>query len=193
VVTKKAVVRRSLGLVLLAVVAGGASAGAEPPLDVDRWHVELPEGEDDTVERRFELGLYPGIAGVGGAPNLVSWEASAYLSIGDNRSFRLFVGYGEFFNDTATTEIYTIGWGGVRRLQSAAPQRGFHGKFLRYRRWEHRDHGVHHGLSVGVENGVGHFALVVEIGAARSDRNHWLATAQVAVKIALPVVIPLGR
>jgi hypothetical protein len=55
---------------------------------------------------------------------------------------------------SADATIYTLGWGGVRRLPMAKPQWGFYGKFLRYRRFEDETHGVHHGLSVGTESGA---------------------------------------
>jgi hypothetical protein len=178
-------------LVVLLVAACGVAI-ARDPIDLDAWHAENADPAPEEPRAGYSLGVYPGVSGVLGAPNLFSYQYGAYLSLSDVRSFSLFVGYGEFFNDTATTEIYTVGWGGVRRLPSAAPQRGFHGKFLRYRRWDHRDHGIHHGLSVGTEMGVGMLSLTFELGAARSDRNHWMATAQVALKVALPVFIPLG-
>jgi hypothetical protein len=180
------------GLFVLLLVVGCGVATAQVPIDLDRWHAENAEPDLDETHARFSLGLYPGISGVIGAPNLLSYQYSGYLSLSDGKSFSLFVGYGEERGTPADCEMYTVGWGGVRRLPSAAPQRGFHGKFVRYRRWEHRDHGVHHGVSAGTEMGVGLLSLTFEVGAARSDRNHWMATAQVAVKLALPVWIPLG-
>ena len=177
---------------LVALAAGVGAVAGEPPLGLDQWHEGLDLGADDTEHRRLGLGFYPAVAGVLGAPNAVSWEASVYLSFMDSRSFSLYVGYGEERGSGSDAEIYTLGLGGVRPLQAAAPQRGFHGKFVRYRRWSHDEHGLHHGLSVGTENGVGHLGIVLEVGAARSDRNHWLVTAQVAIKIALPVWVPLG-
>ncbi len=183
---------RWIGIGLVALAASMTAVAGEPTLDVDVWHAAHDLGAADQVPRRLGLGLYPAVSGVLGAPNVVSWEASAYLSFMDSRSVSLYVGYGEEHGSGSDAEIYTLGLGGVRPLPSAAPQRGFHGKFVRYRRWSHDRHGLHHGLSVGTENGVGHVGMVLEVGAARSDRNHWIVTAQVAVKIALPVWIPLG-
>lgn len=180
------------GWLVLMLVAGCGLATAQVPVDLDHWQAENAEPDLDEPHARFSLGLYPGISGVIGAPNLLSYQYSGYLSLSDGRSFSLFVGYGEERGTPADCEMYTLGWGGVRRLPSAAPQRGFHGKFVRYRRWEHRDHGVHHGVSAGTEMGVGLLSLTFEVGAARSDRNHWMATAQIAVKLALPMWIPLG-
>ncbi len=75
----------------------------------------------------------------------------------------------------------------------ASKQTGFHGKYLRYRRWDDEDHGIHHGMSFGTESGVGFGALAFEVGAARSERNHWLIVAQVALKFAAPIRIPLTK
>lgn len=180
------------GSVVLLLLAVCGAATAQDPIDLDAWHAANADPAPDEPREGFSLGLYPGVSGVLGAPNLLSYQYGAYLSLSDGRSFSLFLGYGEERGTPADCEMYTIGWGGVRRLPSAAPQRGFHGKFLRYRRWDHRDHGVHHGVSAGTEMGVGMLSLTFELGAARSERNHWMATAQVALKVALPVLIPLG-
>ena len=75
----------------------------------------------------------------------------------------------------------------------ATKQIGFHGKFLRYRRWDDEDHGVHHGLSFGAESGISFGAIAFELGAARSERNHWMIVAQIALKFAVPIRIPLTR
>jgi len=192
VVTPAGRVRLWSAALVASLIASSATAAAESPLDVDSWHAELGAGESEYSERRFQLGLYPGISGVLGLPNLVAYQAGAYVSFSDGRSFSLFVGYGEEHGPWAKSKMYTLGWGGVRRLQSGAPQRGFYGKFLRYRRWDQKDHGLHDGLSVGTETGIGYLSLTFEVGAARSDRNHWLFVVQAAVKIALPVWIPLG-
>lgn len=178
-------------LVLL-LVAGCGAATAQAMSDLDDWHPAVADPATDEAGSGFSLGLYPGVSGVLGAPNLLSYQYGVHLSLSDGHSFSLFVGYGEERGSPADCELYTVGWGGVRRLPSAAPQRGFHGKFVRYRHWDHKDHGVHHGISVGTEMGVGMLSLTFEVGAARSARNHWMATAQVALKVALPVLIPLG-
>jgi hypothetical protein len=62
--------------------------------------------------------------------------------------------------------------------------------FLRYRRFEDDRHGVHDGLSVGTESGAGALGLRFEVGAARSDDDHWLAVAQIAFTLELPFGIP---
>jgi hypothetical protein len=170
------------------VVASGTVLAQQP----EETGIAAAEPSPLDSPRRFGLGLYPGMSGVLGFPNLTSYQGSLYLSFSDLDRYSFFIGYGEERGSDADSEIYTLGWGGVRRLHSGAPQRGFYGRFLRYRRWDHRDHGLHHGLSFGTETGVGFFSFTWELGAARSDRNHWIATAQVGLKIAIPVYVPLG-
>jgi hypothetical protein len=181
-----------IAAVMLVLLSCGAVAAEESPFDLDEWYSMIGQSVDEQLEPSFTLGLYPGVAGVLGSPNLFSYLPTFYLSIADGRSFSLFLGYGRERGSPADAEVYTVGWGGVRRLPSAAPQRGFYGKFLRYRRWDHRDHGLHHGLSFGTETGVGYLSFAWELGVARSTRNHWIATAQVSLKLAIPVVIPLS-
>lgn len=184
-------------LLVAALLAGGQAGASDdpPPIDIDSWHQELggwlpdgPEGE----ARHFQLGVYPGLSAALGLPDVVSAQAHVYLSLTDSTSFSAFIGYGVEWGSPADADIVTLGWGGVRPLPAATRQLGFYGKFLRYRRWDHRDHGVHHGLSVGAESGAGNLSVTAEIGAARSDRNHWMVTAQVALKVALPIAISLG-
>jgi hypothetical protein len=174
--------------VAASAVAGEPTSTGIAPSDLLRASV----GEDGD-RGGWHLGLYPGVSGVLGAPNIAAGQGSAYLSIGDGRSFSLFLGIGRELGSRADADLYTVGWGGVRRLPGAVPQRGFHGKFLRYRRWQDDDHGPHDGLSVGTETGVGPLGLAFEVGAARSDRNHWLLTAQIGIKLAVPVFVPLEK
>ena len=185
------------GLVVLVLVVGAAAAHAGDELDLDLWHQQLAGeiGEDpQKPEPRVPaIGFYPAIGGALGPPNWISGQGSAYLSFTDGRSFSLFVGYGVEKGPQADAQVVTLGWGGVQPLHVASKQLGFHGKFIRYRRWEHDDHGVHHGLSLGTESGVGFLALGFEVGAARSSQNHWIITAEVALKLTLPVRIPLKR
>lgn len=194
--------RRRVRLLVAVVVVGLASSASltlagenAPTLDLDAWHRALGEASvDEPLEgeegRRFVLGVNPNCSAVIGFPNLVAYQANLYLSLSDSSSFSAFVGYGVEGGSSADATIYTLGWGGVRRLQMAKPQWGFYGKFLRYRRVEDETHGVHHGLSVGTESGAGALGLRVEIGAARSERDHWLAVAQIAVTLELPFGIP---
>ena len=182
-------------LFLLATPLSIARAGDE--IDVDLWHRQLAEAlgpePQGAVEGMPGLGLFPYLGAAAGPPNWLSGQVGAYLSYSDGLSFSLYGGYGYEAGAQANAHIVTLGWGGVRPLHSATPQLGFHGKYLRYRRWEDEDHGTHHGLSVGHETGLGNLAMSVEMGAARSDRNHWLITLQVCLKLAAPVHLPLGK
>jgi hypothetical protein len=170
-----------------------------PTLDLDAWHRALGEASgaeplEGEEGRRFVLGIDPNCSAVVGLPNLVAYQANLYLSLSDSSRFSFFLGYGVEGGSSADAAIYTLGWGGVRQLPMARPQWGFYGKFLRYRRFEDETHGVHHGLSVGTESGAGALGLRFEIGAARSERNHWLAVAQIAFTLELPFGIPpIGR
>ncbi len=179
----------------LACPAGLARAGEDAAvLDLDAWHRQL--GGEDALEdaaepgRQFVLGFDPNCSAVIGLPNLLAYQANLYVSLSDSSRFSVFVGYGIEGGGSADATIYTLGWGGVRKLPMATTQWGFYGKFLRYRRFEDDNHGVHHGLSVGTESGAGALGLRFEIGAARSDRNHWLAVAQIAFTLELPFGIP---
>ena len=194
--------RRRPRLLVAVVVVGLAipalltfAGDSAPTLDLDAWHRALGEASGaEPLEgeggRRFVLGIDPNCSAVIGFPNLVAYQANLYLSLSDSSSFSVFVGYGVEGGSSADATIYTLGWGGVRRLPMAKPQWGFYGKFLRYRRFEDETHGVHQGLSVGTESGAGALGLRFEIGAARSERDHWLAVAQIAFTLELPFGIP---
>jgi hypothetical protein len=182
-------------VILLVMTPVCGTAGDE--IDVDQWHREFNEaiGQDPDPEIRTgpSLGLYPTLGGILGPPNWYSWSGAVYVSASDGKSFSLYAGYGFERGPRADAEIYTLGWGGVRSLPVASKQTGFHGKYLRYRRWDDEDHGIHHGLSIGTEHGVGFAGLSFEVGAARSTSNHWMFVAQVSLKLALPVRIPLSN
>jgi len=176
--------------------AGAAAAGeGQPVIDLDAWHLELGGADgvepDREADRSFVLGVNPNCSAVLGFPNLLAYQGNLYLSLSDSSRFSVFVGYGVEGGSSADATIYTLGWGGVRKLPMVTPQWGFYGKFLRYRRWEDDDHGVHDGLSFGTESGAGAVAVRFEIGAARSHSDHWLAVAQIALTLELPVGIPL--
>lgn len=192
----------SASKVLIAVFVGtlialSATVHAGDVIDLDSWHEELMEslGEEpeETGDRRPAFGIYPTLGGAIGPPNWVAAQGCVYLSFTDGRRFSIYGGYGVEKGPGADSSIITVGWGGVRPIPVASKQTGFHGKFMRYRRWQDDDHGVHHGLSVGTESGVGFGTLSFELGAARSDRNHWLITAQIALRLAAPIRIPLTR
>ena len=169
----------------------------EPPRDVDEWHEALTAavgGEITRPENRgWSLGIYPNIGVALGPPEWIAFQIHGYISLSDGRRFTLFGGYGYERGPQSESHMATLGWGGVRRLSAARPQRGFYGKFLRYRNMRDFNHGIHHGLSVGAEMGAGLLALGFELGAARSPQNHWAITAQVGVKIAVPIIVRLSR
>lgn len=165
-------------------------------IDIDLWHAELAGAvgpEPEAANQPWSLGLYPAIGAAVGPPNWYSAQGNAYISLSDGKTFSIFGGYGREWGPQADSQIITIGWGGVRRLPVATKQHGFHGKYLRYRRWDDTDHGIHHGLSVGTIHGVGMASLSFEMGAARSERNHWIITLEVSLKFAVPVYIPLSH
>lgn len=191
-----------LGVVLAASLAASVAVTAEadepgPPRDVDRWHEMLAQAAGgplaEETPRGWDLGLYPSLGVVIGPPDWVGYQLSGYVSLSGGRAFSLFAGYGYERGPNSESHLATLGWGGVRRLTAARAQRGFYGKFLRYRRLNDFDHGVHHGLSVGVEHGAGAFGVAFEFGLARSEQNHWAPVAQFGIKLALPVILPLSR
>ena len=180
---------------MLAVLPVTVSAGE--PIDLDLWHEDLidalGEEPEEKTDRRPAFGIFPTLGGSIGPPNWVSAQGHAYLSFTDGKSFSIFAGYGVEWGPKADASVITVGWGGVRPIPVATKQVGFHGKFLRYRRWDDEDHGIHHGLSFGAESGVSFGAIAFELGAARSERNHWMVVAQIALKLAAPIRIPLTR
>ena len=188
---------RLFAMLLLVLVVFPLPAQAGDTIDLDLWHEELidslGEEPEQVADRRPALGIYPTLGASIGPPDWVSAQGHAYLSFTDGKSFSIYAGYGVEWGPSADASIITVGWGGVRAIPVASKQTGFHGKFLRYRRWDDEDHGIHHGLSFGTESGVGFGALAFEIGAARSERNHWMVVAQIALKLAAPIRIPLTR
>jgi hypothetical protein len=181
-----------VGLCLVSPAASWAQEG----IDIDLWHAERIEamGPEPPVENPpAALGLYPEGGIALGPPNWYAAQGNVFVSYSNGRSFSIFGGYGMEWGPGAKAQIVTLGWGGVRSIPVASKQRGFHGKFLRYRRWDDEDHGIHHGLSVGTISGVGIGSLSFEMGAARSERNHWLITLQMSIKFAVPVYMPLER
>ena len=190
--------RIRIAFLATAVLAATAAVQAGDEIDLDRWHerLALELGEDHSADEEEgvpALGFYPAVGAALGPPNWMSLQASAYLSFTNGKKFSIYGGYGHEWGPRADAQIVTVGWGGVENLYGASKARGFHGKFLRYRRWDDEDHGIHHGISFGTESGAGFLALAFEVGAARSSRDHWLFTAQVALKVAMPVRIPLRR
>lgn len=166
------------------------------PIDLDAWHARLGTlelGDAPDEEPRPVLGIFPSLSAAVGLPDVLSLQGNVYLSLSDGSTYGAFVGVGVEEGSPADATIITAGWGGVRPLPMPTEQWGFYGKFVRYRRWEHRDHGVHHGLSVGVESAARYLGMAVELGAARSERNHWIVTAQIALKVGIPIGIDLNH
>jgi hypothetical protein len=190
-------VSRTLAAVGLVLTVLPLAAQAGDTIDLDLWHEKLNdalgESPEEATDRRPALGIYPTLGSSIGPPNWISAQGHAYLSFTDGKSFSIYAGCGVAWGPMADASIITVGWGGVRSIPVASKQTGFHGKFLRYRRWDDEDHGIHHGLSFGTESGVGFGALAFEIGAARSESNHWLIVAQIALKFAAPIRIPLTK
>ncbi|MEE4273966.1 MAG: hypothetical protein V2I67_19980 [Thermoanaerobaculales bacterium] len=187
-----------LAVCLAAVAAVSAAADdGGPPRDVDEWHEMLAEAVEgpfiDDSPRGFDLGFYPSFGAVFGPPDWVGYQLSLAVSLSGGNAFSVFAAYGYERGANSESHMATMGWGGVRRLTAGRAQRGFYGKFIRYRRLEDFDHGLHHGVSVGVEHGAGAFGVALEFGLARSEQNHWAPVAQIVVKLAAPVIIPLSR
>ena len=178
--------RAAVFLVVAVVVLPAVTARAGDGIDIDLWHQELNQtlGEEiaDTPPRP-SLGIYPTLGVALGPPNWASLQGGVYLSY-SCRSFSIYGGYGVERGPVADAQIWTLGWGGVKPIPVASKQKGFHGKFLRYRRWDVEDHGIHHGLSFGTDHGIGIGALSMEVGAARSQQNHWIVTLEIALKFA---------
>ncbi len=189
--------RAAVGLGVVLVVVGFPPLMADDDIiDIDLWHAEFSEEvgpEPAQEEQRVSLGLYPEIGVAVGSPNWYAAQGNVFLSLSDGKTFSIFGGYGQEWGPQADSQIITVGWGGVRPIPVASKQLGFHGKFLRYRRWDDKDHGIHHGLSIGTIHGAGLCSLSFEMGAARSERNHWLITLEVSLKFAVPVYVPLTR
>jgi hypothetical protein len=188
---------RGLVVVMMLATVLSSTVSADDPIDLDLWHEELIEtlGEEPepAADRRPALGIFPTLGVALGPPNWAAAQGHAYLSFTDGKSFSIYAGYGLEWGPRADASVITLGWGGVRPIPVATKQIGFHGKFLRYRRWDDEDHGVHHGLSVGAESGISFGAIAFEVGAARSNQNHWLVVGQIALKFAAPIRIPLTK
>jgi hypothetical protein len=188
---------RTLTVLVLVFSMLPLSSQAGDTIDLDLWHQELNnalgEEQEQQADRRPALGIYPTFGGSIGPPNWYSAQGHGFLSFTDGKHFSIYAGYGVEWGPRADASVITVGWGSVRRIPAASKQTGFNGKFLRYRRWDDQDHGIYHGLSFGTESGVGFGALAFEFGAARSESNHWMIVAQIALKLAAPIRIPLTR
>lgn len=162
-----------------------ASSGfAQELLDITRWHEEHPVSQqDENPDRRFRLGLYPRLGAIVGVPNGLAGTFQLSLSFRRPERYSFYVGAGYEYGPAVEGGNVTLGWGGVREAPASVRQHGFSGAFLRYRNWLSDDHGRHHGLSVGVESGLGAIGMVMEAGLARSDQNHWIPVARLSFSI----------
>lgn len=197
-VTWRVLTRCVLSAVVVMAVAGSAAGqDPSPPRDVDAWHDAFREAVGDEIlepERNgWSLGLYPNLGLGFGPPGWIAYQVGGYFSVTRQGSFSVFTGYSYERGPGEESHMATLGWGGVRQLRGSRSQRGFYGKFLRYRRLTDFDHGVHHGLSVGTETNAGVLGFSMEVGAARSPQNHWAVIVQLGVKIGLPIFVPLNR
>ena len=197
-VTWRVVSRRLLSaFVMIGVVGPAAGQEPPPPRDVDAWHEAFQDAVgDDILEPEpngWSLGLYPNVGLALGPPDWIAYQVGGYVSVTRRSSFSVFTGYTYERGPGEESHMATLGWGGVRRLPGSRSQRGFYGKFVRYRRLTDFDHGVHHGVSVGTETNAGVLGFSMEVGAARSPQNHWSVIVQVGLKIGLPIYVPLNR
>jgi len=152
--------------------------------DIIGWHDDHPVAlADENPDRRIRLGLYPRFGAVLGVPNGLAGTFQISLSLRRPERYSLYVGAGYEYGPAVEGTNLTLGWGGVREAPATVRQNGFSGAFLRYRNWDSDDHGRHHGLSVGVESGLGALGLVMEVGLARSNRNHWIPVARLSFSV----------
>ena len=175
---------RSALIIAIFLIAWTSTVQGQESIDITRWHEEHPVGlADETPDRGLQIGLYPRFGAVVGVPNVVAGTFQISLSIRRPDRYSLYLGAGYEYGPAVEGGNLTLGWGGVREAPAAVSQRGFSGAFLRYRNWDSDDHGRHHGLSVGVESGLGAIGLVMEVGLARSDRNHWIPVARLSFSL----------
>ncbi len=175
--------RRFLVFVIFFLAFASMVFGQER-IDITRWHEEHPVAlVEEHPDKRLRLGLYPRLGAVVGIPNGIAGTFQISLSLQRPERYSLYVGAGYEYGPAVEGTNLTLGWGGVREAPAAVPQNGFSGAFLRYRNWDSDDHGRHHGLSVGVESGLGALGLMMEVGLARSDRNHWIPVARLSISV----------
>ncbi len=175
--------RRFLVFVIFFLAFASVVFGQER-IDITRWHEEHPVAlVEEHPDKRLRLGLYPRLGAVVGIPNGIAGTFQISLSLQRPERYSFYVGAGYEYGPAVEGSNLTLGWGGVREAPAAVRQSGFSGAFLRYRNWDSDDHGRHHGLSVGVESGLGALGLMMEVGLARSDRNHWIPVARLSISV----------
>ncbi|MEN8164131.1 MAG: hypothetical protein ABFS37_08375 [Acidobacteriota bacterium] len=175
--------RRISVLVTLLLACASVVYGQEH-IDITQWHEDHPVAlVEENPDRRLRLGLYPRLGAVVGVPNGLAGAFQVSLSFRRPEQFSFYVGAGYEYGPAVEGANLTLGWGGVREAPAAVRQNGFSGAFLRYRNWLSDDHGEHHGLSVGLESGLGAYGLVMEAGLARSPQNHWMPVARMSFSV----------
>jgi len=172
-------------LICGAFLATGVSVvQGQERIDIKEWHAGHPVAvTEKNPDRRLRLGLYPRLGAVVGVPNGVAGTFQISFSLLRPTGYSLYLGAGYEYGPAVEGSNLTLGWGGVREAPAAVRQVGFSGAFLRYRNWDSDNHGRHHGLSVGVESGLGALGLAMEVGLARSDRNHWIPVARLSFSV----------
>ncbi|HHQ48688.1 MAG TPA: hypothetical protein ENK19_07380 [Acidobacteria bacterium] len=182
-------------LLAVSVQAGELADGDQrAPTAVDQWHrlhhfysmePEQPEG------RRLRFGICPGIGVRAGNPGGVFGVADLYVSMTRRHSFSLFAGVGVEGTGQLRSVVYTVGWGGVRRIQVARHQTGFFGAFLRYRDYVGEvSTSREDAFSAGTELGAGHLGFTFEMGASRRTDGDWKFLIYAGFKFVWAV--PLG-
>lgn len=176
--------QRGVLIVVTFLLACASVAFGQEHIDITRWHEEHPVAlVEENPDQRLRLGLYPRLGAVVGIPNGIAGTFQISLSLQRPERYSLYVGAGYEYGPAVEGANLTLGWGGVREAPAAVPQNGFSGAFLRYRNWDSDDHGRHRGLSVGVESGLGALGLMMELGVARSDHNHWIPVARLSISV----------
>lgn len=179
----------------VSVSAGeGAPAGEPQQTAVDRWHslrhyYSMDENPPDEHGVRF--GLLPGVGVRAGSPGTLFGVADLYISMTRPRSFSLFAGAGIEAKSSVRSAVFTLGWGGVRRIHVARHQTGFFGAFLRYRNYVGETGATRRdAISAGTEVAAGHMGFTFELGASRRDTGDWKFLIYAGYKFVWAV--PLG-
>ncbi len=153
---------------------------------VDRWHEERGYyGIEDVPQEKETLrfALYPGLGVQVGTPEVLVGLGEVFISISDARSFSVFGGVGVEGRENVDAAVFTLGWGGVRRVQVAGRQSGFFGAFLRYRRYSDRkDTSQRKSFSLGSEVGGGHLSMALEFGGVQDRNDDWGVLIRLAIK-----------
>ncbi len=153
---------------------------------MDRWHEERRYYGIENVPQEKEtlrFALYPGFGVQVGTPEVLVGLGEVFISISDARSFSVFGGVGVEGRENVDAAVFTLGWGGVRRVQVAGHQSGFFGAFVRYRRFSDRkDTSQRKSFSLGSEVGGGHLSMALEFGGVQDRHDEWGVLIRLAIK-----------